>query len=273
MNDCRNIAADLSAFVDSELPAARRAEVEAHLAGCASCRARVAELRQLTAGLAAMPKAQPDRQFLAGVRDRLDERPRRDAWAGWPVRAAALAVFVVGFVAICFYGPRPRGREEKLPALLGAKSPAEVAQKKLETVRRYSDEAKLKDAVVPTAQPAAPPVGASVALADKSIAAAETIVVESDDLKQVRSDAQQVALALNGRLNLAQSISNSIYVEVPASNAEIFRSRFLNQEWAANRPQLNFDQTSTLGAGTVGGALSSNEPVSVLEIQVVPPKK
>jgi anti-sigma factor RsiW len=284
MNDCQDIAVDLSAFVDGELPAARQAAVETHMAGCAACRARVAELRHLAAGVAALPKAQPDRQFLAGIRDRLHEQPRRTVWGGWPVRVAALALFVVGFAAIFLQRTRPGGRELQEPALAKTKAPAVVVQKELQPARRAADETKAeKDEVsVASASPPAPleaggayALGASAVLADKSEAPAETIIVESEDLKQVRSDAAQVAMALNGRINVTRSISNNVYVELPARNAGMFRAQLLNQNSAANRQQLNYEQSGTLGAVAVQqtGTLPTNEPVSVLEIQVVPPKR
>jgi anti-sigma factor RsiW len=36
---CRNAVSDLSRYLDGEIPAARRAEIEQHLATCANCHA------------------------------------------------------------------------------------------------------------------------------------------------------------------------------------------------------------------------------------------
>jgi anti-sigma factor RsiW len=47
---------DLTAYVDAELPPARRAEVEAHLRGCAGCQGTEALLRRTLARLAELPE-------------------------------------------------------------------------------------------------------------------------------------------------------------------------------------------------------------------------
>jgi anti-sigma factor RsiW len=46
---------DLTAYVDEELPPARRAELEAHLGGCAGCAATEALLRRAVARVAELP--------------------------------------------------------------------------------------------------------------------------------------------------------------------------------------------------------------------------
>ena len=50
---------DLTAYVDTELPPARRAEVEAHLRGCAGCQGTEALLRRTLARLAELPEPVP----------------------------------------------------------------------------------------------------------------------------------------------------------------------------------------------------------------------
>jgi anti-sigma factor RsiW len=50
---------DLTAYVDGELPAARRAQVEAHLGTCAGCRSTEALLRTTVARLAELPDFAP----------------------------------------------------------------------------------------------------------------------------------------------------------------------------------------------------------------------
>jgi anti-sigma factor RsiW len=61
---------DLSAWIDGELAGQRRAALEAHLAGCAACSARVAELRAVDRALLALPAPAPG----AGLRERLGAR-------------------------------------------------------------------------------------------------------------------------------------------------------------------------------------------------------
>jgi anti-sigma factor RsiW len=52
---CRGFDEDLSALIDAELGPERRAQLEAHLAGCSRCSARLAELRAVDRALASLP--------------------------------------------------------------------------------------------------------------------------------------------------------------------------------------------------------------------------
>ena len=62
---------ELTAYVDEELPPARRAEVEAHLGGCTGCRDTEALLRRTVEQLAGLPEFSPSpdtrREVLAKV--------------------------------------------------------------------------------------------------------------------------------------------------------------------------------------------------------------
>jgi anti-sigma factor RsiW len=62
---------ELTAYVDEELPPARRAELEAHLRGCAGCGATEALLRRMVARVAELPDFVPSpatrREVLAKV--------------------------------------------------------------------------------------------------------------------------------------------------------------------------------------------------------------
>lgn len=103
---CDTFADDLSALIDGELPAARRAEVEAHVAGCVNCRRRVEELQRLVEGVAGLPKVQPASQFLAAVRRKIatGDAPRewtwvdvffRPFWLKLPLEALAAVMIVM----------------------------------------------------------------------------------------------------------------------------------------------------------------------------------
>jgi anti-sigma factor RsiW len=78
---CLGFDEDLSALQDGELAAARRAEVEAHVAGCARCEARLVVLRGVDRALAALPA----RGIPADLEARLAARLARAA----PIDAAA----------------------------------------------------------------------------------------------------------------------------------------------------------------------------------------
>src|ERR1041384_545756 len=107
--NCEQIQDDLSAYVDGELPPARKPEIHAHVAGCPACQRRVAELEKLASGVAAMPQLQPAPRFLADVRRKIQaESEPRTSWIDWLFRPVwlkvpieALAVIIVaGFVLV-----------------------------------------------------------------------------------------------------------------------------------------------------------------------------
>ncbi|HZI14850.1 MAG TPA: zf-HC2 domain-containing protein [Myxococcus sp.] len=78
---------DLTAYVDGELPAPRRAQVEAHLGTCAGCRATEALLRTSVARVAEVPDFAPAPSPAArrAVLAKLDALP-----VPWPERLKAL---------------------------------------------------------------------------------------------------------------------------------------------------------------------------------------
>ncbi len=108
MNGCTEYGEDLSAYVDAALSVDRRREIEAHLPGCAACRALVAAERRLDAALREMPRVEPSPQFEANLWARLaraeeDETSRWQrfvsrlpgpAWAIGSAAALGLAVFL-----------------------------------------------------------------------------------------------------------------------------------------------------------------------------------
>jgi len=107
---CAERRASLVAYVDAELPAAERAELEAHVSSCAACRQALAAEQRLSAQLAALPPAQPsgdfEARFWARIAREQDEPRGLRAWLarlrsprGWVavggVAAAALALILV----------------------------------------------------------------------------------------------------------------------------------------------------------------------------------
>ena len=79
---CENVEKGLIAYVDERATAAERRDVEAHLAGCAACRARVEEFRSLSALLGEVPATEPSFGFDARVRQRVAAEPER-GWFAW----------------------------------------------------------------------------------------------------------------------------------------------------------------------------------------------
>jgi anti-sigma factor RsiW len=125
---CAEFAADLSAWIDRELPAARAAAVAAHVAACAACRAQVEELRRADGALRAVPLREMPPGALAEVLRRAERGARGEAgrasvsrgrllrWAAAPAAAAAAGVAIYLVV-------RPTLRDAELDAA----SPEELA--------------------------------------------------------------------------------------------------------------------------------------------------
>ncbi len=117
---CGEVDARFDAYVDGTLGVRERAAVDAHLAGCAACRAALAELRGLVANAHALPqRIEPPRELWTGIAARITERPpargtvwwrERAFWAGVSAAAATL-VLVLGVHRLT--GPaRPSGPVE-----------------------------------------------------------------------------------------------------------------------------------------------------------------
>jgi anti-sigma factor RsiW len=66
---------ELTAYVDGELPAPRRAEMEAHLGTCAECRSTEALLRRTLTQMAALPEFKPSADTRRAVLAKLDALP------------------------------------------------------------------------------------------------------------------------------------------------------------------------------------------------------
>lgn len=66
---------DLTAYLDGELPPARRAEMEAHLGTCEGCQKTEALLRRSLASLAALPEFKPSADTRRAVLAKVDALP------------------------------------------------------------------------------------------------------------------------------------------------------------------------------------------------------
>ncbi|MHB8835650.1 MAG: anti-sigma factor family protein [Candidatus Methylomirabilia bacterium] len=100
---CRDVRADLSAYLDGDLDSLLTGEIRAHLENCAACRLELDQLRLTVGALRGLPDLPPPAAILAGVRSRLRPEPwyRRlrvlRQWPlGVPVGALATVLVVVG---------------------------------------------------------------------------------------------------------------------------------------------------------------------------------
>jgi anti-sigma factor RsiW len=101
---------ELSAYAAGSLDSDARTEIERHLAGCAACRAAVADYRLLLDHLAAAPAPAPE---IAWPRYRAELRARRDrSSASWRARwlrpiPVAVATAAVAACAIVVFALAP----------------------------------------------------------------------------------------------------------------------------------------------------------------------
>ena len=134
MNSCQDIQPELSAYIDGELTPPKRAEVDAHLASCPRCQQELAELKTLTAGMAALPKLRPAPQFLADIRRKIarGDNPEAVTWQDYlfrpfwlkvPLEAAAI-IALIAFV-MRFEEPIPADNGAQLEMSKAENSPSE----------------------------------------------------------------------------------------------------------------------------------------------------
>ncbi|HEX2682026.1 MAG TPA: zf-HC2 domain-containing protein, partial [Candidatus Dormibacteraeota bacterium] len=97
---CGEWEARLNEYVDGTLAASEQAAVDAHVAACPSCRAALAELRELVTGAAALPRSiEPGTELWADVARRITRRAPRERWwrerLFWAGAMAAAASLVI----------------------------------------------------------------------------------------------------------------------------------------------------------------------------------
>ena len=303
--NCRTCQRELSAYLDGEVSGARRAEIEAHVAGCAACRQRLAALQQIAAGVRALPRLQPAPQFVADVRRKLrgeQRRPWFDTWCRpvWlkvPLEAVAV-VLVLGAVLVLVHPPRrspPDGHGSGRAVVKSHEGPPRAECRK---ENAFSD--KLAGAANQPAKysleggkqlPAEMPVAAAAPVARPAPAdlgdqqPEETITVVDADAAAVRQQVTQVAVANGGRVLPQAPVTPNFQVEVPRPNVLAFKSQLrqvtTRQQQMAGRLR-RADTTNAVreadlkvagGSGAAAVALDKAESgTAVLEIQVVPPK-
>lgn len=260
---CWNIQADLSAYVDAELPAARRAEVETHLAACAGCRQHAAELRELADGVAALPRATMPVGVLAEVRRQL-ATPATPAGRGWSPSwgTAVAALIVAGMVAFWMQSRPPVTPVAPVPVATARRfdqghrvqiDPVdkEVEEKKadvaLPVVAGRTDgmaDGKLlamdkvggKDALAvetPSAStmPFTAPAPAGLgAMGWTAVRPREIVTILSADAAQARKETELIAAALHGEVEAQPVMSPVFRVRLPAGNVEAFKGRLALRE-------------------------------------------
>ena len=107
--NCEKISKLLTPYVDEKANAAECREVDSHLAGCASCRARVHEFAKLSNVLGELPVMEPSFGFDAQLRARIASEARPN-WLSWLVPSPHLTFAMAILVVLSlWFAARPLG--------------------------------------------------------------------------------------------------------------------------------------------------------------------
>jgi anti-sigma factor RsiW len=120
-NDYRDAIAE---FVDGSLDAAEQRELERHVAGCAACRALVADLKSIQAAAFTLERREPPAEVWNAIRERVASEPlpdargrvlawprTRTAWGVWMAAAAALLIVSTAGIVSIVNEPAPPHRD------------------------------------------------------------------------------------------------------------------------------------------------------------------
>jgi anti-sigma factor RsiW len=131
MSDCLNVEIRelLPEYLTGTLSASRRAEVEAHLAGCAECADEVAVLRLVREAYAEAPAINVN--AVVSALPRKSARPAMRSWRHSQAFqiAAAVSFIALGGISLAvarsfFNGNTPAGQVDTMVASSGAETPA-----------------------------------------------------------------------------------------------------------------------------------------------------
>jgi len=114
---CQRIEELLSAYLESELAAAERAEMDAHLASCPECAALVALMKDMTGAMADFPGAEPSPALLSRLYAIPAAKRERRRWLrpvfdyiNRPALQPVYAAFTVMLIVVSFVLFHPEGR-------------------------------------------------------------------------------------------------------------------------------------------------------------------
>ncbi|MBI5487302.1 MAG: zf-HC2 domain-containing protein [Deltaproteobacteria bacterium] len=155
---CWSAKRRLSAFIDGELPPARRERLERHLARCPACASRERELRRSWEGFGTLPPLDDTPDLWPGVLERLSEPRRSGRFAARPrpflVPATLAACALAGLVGGTLFALR-------VEAPAGRRTAAATATAPVDTFAEAFGDLGLDPAATTSAARAAPPSGAA----------------------------------------------------------------------------------------------------------------
>ena len=124
-----HLGEDLSAMADggAALEPAKRAELTAHVAGCAACQQAIAEAQQIFSALEAQPALEPSSSFDRSLFAKLDAADaaaqpsllaRLKAWLQPPQIFVGAAMAAAAAAALVIWAPAPTPALSEQPALM-----------------------------------------------------------------------------------------------------------------------------------------------------------
>lgn len=156
---CEDVSNHLIAYLDMRMDSAERREVEAHLAGCAACRARAEGFRSVQNMLEELPAIEPSFGFDGRVRQRVAAEPRL-SWFAWFAPQARLALSAAMLVALTVWIARMPTSHHGTPSPVAANVPSDQdfdAIKDLGVLENYEVLTKFDALSEPAATPAPTP--------------------------------------------------------------------------------------------------------------------
>ena len=146
---CDGVADVLADYLEGDAPEAVRSAVDAHAAGCATCRALIDDLGSIRSGAASLPHLAPSRDLWSGVAARIDapvipmstRQAARRTWLRPAVAAAALVAVTAG---VTHYLTRaaftPAGSTQQVAAAPARQSPVPASQPNAEISSTYTEQ-------------------------------------------------------------------------------------------------------------------------------------
>lgn len=252
--NCTEIQSELSAYIDGELPSPVQTEVDTHLATCALCQKRVAELRKLAEGVAALPKIQPAPQFLEQVRRKIarGERPKEETWFDLLFRPVWLKVPLEALALIALMGTVMMLNQQAMHRE-SQSAMAEKVQRRDERLESLRVAQKPAPASEPT-RLAGAPAGSAAPIADyvskdrETVAAAPAspatppALAKAESVGMDRELAMTEAAASPSKQGEALTEGNEATPPTAAGRAEYAKAEPRSESFARNMPPATADE-------------------------------
>jgi len=124
---CKTAKQWISEYIDGDLDATKKKQLDAHCARCADCQKLLEDFRTISAGAKNLDTYPPPENTWGKIRDRMTSggqgvltlAPHKQAWFGFPRLSYVLsAVLLVAFISlVIIYGPRYWSGQATIPEL------------------------------------------------------------------------------------------------------------------------------------------------------------